>query len=94
MGLSYTWRSQKDDIAILTDKSQIKQGHHFLTVQLGLKGKIKFINAFYKGQTRYLQSNLDPALLLLGHFLFQKVIQERQIALALIFRLLNTLGEP
>jgi len=53
----------------LANKSQIKQRHNFLTVQLRLKGKIKFINAFYKGQTGYLQSGFDPALLGFGPFL-------------------------
>ena len=33
----------------------IEQRHHFLTIQFGLKGKVKLVNALDKGEPRYLQ---------------------------------------
>ena len=76
MGLTYAGRPQEDHIALLLDKVQIKKGHHFLTVQLGLKGKVELVNALDKGKPRYLQGCLHPTLFPAANLLFQKCIQK------------------
>jgi len=53
MRLAHTRRPEKDHISLLLDKGQIKKRHDLLSVQFGLKGKIKLVNTFDKGKPGY-----------------------------------------
>ena len=50
MGFAHPGRSQKNDVALVRDKVQIKQRHDLALVQTGLEGEVKLVNGFDKGQ--------------------------------------------
>jgi len=79
MRFSHPRRSQKDDVLMLGDKREIEELHDGLLVQMRMEREVVFLNGFGKGKAGDLQGGFDPSLFLGGHFLFQEVIQEREI---------------
>jgi hypothetical protein len=79
MGFSNTRRPQKDHIGKVADKGQVKERHDQFAIQFRLEGKVKLIDALDKGQPGDLQSRIDPALLFLGDFFLEQVVEKSQI---------------
>jgi hypothetical protein len=79
MGLSDAGWTEEKNVFVARKEGQVEKLHDGLLVEMRVEEEVVLLDRLGERQTRDLQGRLDAALLPGGHFLFEQMIQEREI---------------